>query len=327
MLERFIEWMRVQNYAKTTIESRYKQIAMFIRWCEERQLLEPREIAFNHLERYQIWCNNYRKANSKYLGIETQAQTMAGLKVFFRYLLKHKHISIDPSAEIELPKVVKKLPSNILNIEEVEKILAQANLSTLKGMRDRAIMEVFYSTGVRRGELGNLLVNDLDKERGVIWIRQGKGSKDRVVPIGERAIAYLELYLEKARPLLANKGKDEAKMFINKDGEAFRLEGIANIMKQYMKAAGIDKAGSCHIFRHTCATLMLEAGADIRYIQEMLGHNSLATTQIYTKVFDRKLKEVHSRTHPSAKLLKPILEDTVKSSDEETKEQDTTEQE
>lgn len=312
MLERFIEWLRVHNYAEATIKNRYEHLSLFINWCCERGLAEPQDLTFAQLERFQIYASNYRKANSRYLGLETQVQRITSIKVFFRWMLKHKHIFIDPSAELHLPRVRKKLPQSILKLEEVERILQQPNLKTKKGLRDRSIIEVLYSTGIRRAEVANLTLKDLDKERGMIFIRQGKGAKDRVVPIGERAIAFIEVYLEHSRPKLCCSGKDEGFLFINREGKPFAKEGISRMLRQYIDAAGLEILGSCHIFRHTCATLMLENGADIRYIQEMLGHNSLATTQIYTKVFDQKLKEVHSRTHPSAKLLKPILEDKLK---------------
>jgi integrase/recombinase XerD len=174
-------------------------------------------------------------------------------------------------------------------------------------------MEVFYSTAIRRAELINLEINDIDKQRAMIFIRKGKGNKDRYVPIGERALAFLELYMEKARPIFSSKAKvDEGKIFLSRYGDAFLPASLNTLLSKYINSAAVNKGASCHVFRHTCATLMLENGADIRYIQEMLGHSSLATTQIYTKVFDTKLKEVHSRTHPSAKLLKPILPIEIK---------------
>lgn len=317
LLEKFIEWLRAHNYSESTVQTRYNHIILFIAWCNERGILEPKYISVEQLERYQIWSNNYRKSNTRYLSVETQAQRITSVKMFFRYMFKSKYLDYDPSTEITLPKVVKKLPKALLNSNETEKVLGCADLSTSKGKRDRAMMEVLYSTAIRRAELTNLKLEDLDKERGLLWIRGGKGAKDRVVPIGERAIAFLELYLEKVRPLLASLsgGQDEAIMFLNKDGLPFALEGVGNTIRQYIKKAELGLVGSCHIFRHTCATLMLEGGADIRYIQEMLGHNSLATTQIYTKVSGNKLKEVHTRTHPSAKLLEPIIKE--QSSDEE----------
>lgn len=315
MLERFIEWLRVHNYSETTLAIRDEHIRYFIKWCEERNLLEINEITFPLLERYQIYISNYKKtskaySSSKYLGLETQLQRLTSVRMFFRYLLRSKEIAVDPSAELILPRVSKKLPKAIFNSKEVETLLAMADLSTPQSIRDRAMMEVLYSTGIRRAELGNLKLDDLDKERGILFIRCGKGQKDRVVPIGERAIAYLELYLEKVRQSLASlsKGKEDNFIFLNKEGSPFALAGIADRIRQYVRRAG-KETGSCHLLRHTCATVMLENGADIRYIQEMLGHNSLATTQLYTKVTQNKLKEVHTSTHPSAKLLNPIVKE------------------
>ena len=324
LLERFIEWLRTHNYAKDTQRNRYEHLIIFINWCVERGLLEPREISTSNLERFQTFSSNYRKANSRYLGIETQAQRITAIKVFFRWMMKYKYIYVDPTTELIPPKVAKKLPRAIMSKEEVERLLAQPNLSTVKGIRDRAIMEVLYSTAIRRAELANLSINDVDKERGVIFVRAGKGSKDRSVPIGERAIAFIEIYLEKSRPSYSkkSKGEDEGKLFLSVLGKAFLPSGLNTLLGEYIKRAGLEKGASCHRFRHTAATLMLEAGADIRYIQEMLGHAYLSTTQIYTHVFDSKLKEVHSKTHPSAKLLKPIIIDKSPAQTQEQEEEE-----
>ena len=170
------------------------------------------------------------------------------------------------------------------------------------GLRDRAILETFYSTGMRRKELLNLLLTDLDAQRGTVFIRQGKGRKDRLIPIGERACAWIEKYLWEVRPGLATP-PDQGRLFLTVLGESFTPAGMTQLAHQYIERAGLGKSGACHVFRHTCATLMLEGGADIRYIQQLLGHASLETTQIYTQVSIRTLKAVHTATHPAT--LKP----------------------
>lgn len=170
-------------------------------------------------------------------------------------------------------------------------------------LRDRAILEVFYATGMRRRELSNLRLYDLDVGRGTVMIRQGKGRKDRMVPLGERAAAWLDAYVREARPGLAA-GPDDGTLFLTRRGARFEPDSLSLLVRAYVEKAGLGKTGSCHLFRHTMATLMLEGGADIRFIQQMLGHSNLNTTEIYTRVSLRKLVEIHAATHPGARLAR-----------------------
>jgi integrase/recombinase XerD len=150
-------------------------------------------------------------------------------------------------------------------------------------------------------EMATLNLFDLDSERGTLIVRQGKGKKDRMIPIGERAVAWCQLYLDEVRPSLVY-GEDLGTLFLTRRGEVFTPDRLTQMVTRYVEEADIGKRGSCHLFRHAMATLMLEGGADIRFIQEMLGHANLATTQIYTQVAIQKLKEIHSATHPGARL-------------------------
>jgi integrase/recombinase XerD len=165
-------------------------------------------------------------------------------------------------------------------------------------------LETFYSTGMRRMELLGLKLYDLDQERGTIFIRQGKGKKDRMIPLGERAFVWVRKYLDDARPTLSLT-PDDGTVFLTNAGLAFEANRLTQLVRDYVDLAEIGKTGSCHLFRHTCATLMLEGGADIRFIQQMLGHAKLETTQIYTQVSIRQLKEVHTRTHPARLTAAP----------------------
>jgi integrase/recombinase XerD len=170
-------------------------------------------------------------------------------------------------------------------------------------VRDRAIVETLYSTGMRRGELSGLDLYDVDFDRGWVTIRQGKGAKDRVVPIGSRALAWIRKYLDEIRPELVLRA-DEPVLFLSTTGERIPATSLTLLVRRLFVAAGVTKKGSCHLFRHAMATLMLERGADIRYIQEILGHSTLETTQAYTKVSIQKLKEIHEATHPGARLAR-----------------------
>jgi integrase/recombinase XerD len=186
----------------------------------------------------------------------------------------------------------------VLTSTEADAVLNQTDVGTPLGIRDRAMLETLYSTGIRRMELANLKLYDFDRERGTLMVRQGKGKKDRMVPIGERALAWVEKYLNEVRPDLIRE-RDDGLLWLNAAGIPMLAASIGGIVAEYVDAAKIGKRGSCHLFRHTMATVMLENGCDIRYIQAMLGHAKLDTTEIYTQVSIRKLKEVHSATHPA----------------------------
>ena len=176
-------------------------------------------------------------------------------------------------------------------------MLAMPNLRTAKGIRDRAMLETFYSTGIRRMELINLKLFDLDTERGTLMVRMGKGKKDRMIPIGARASAWIVKYRDDVRPQFAS-GTDDGVLFLTRFGESFTPNRLTTLVRDYVEGANIGKKGSCNLFRHTMATLMLENGADIRFIQAMLGHAELTTTELYTQVSIRHLKAIHTATHP-----------------------------
>jgi integrase/recombinase XerD len=177
-------------------------------------------------------------------------------------------------------------------------VLMQPDIHDVLGLRDRAILETFYSTGMRRLELATLKLWDLDLERATATIRLGKGKKDRFIPLGDRAAAWIAKYIVESRPKLVSEPDDKT-VFLSNAGEPFSLDHLSDLVRVYVDASGIGKRGACHLFRHTMATLMLEGGADIRFIQAMLGHADLKTTQIYTHVAIRQLQEIHRATHPA----------------------------
>ena len=184
-----------------------------------------------------------------------------------------------------------------MSVAEIETILNQADIETPSGIRNRAILETLYSSGIRRAELIHLSLYDIDTERGTLMVRLGKGRKDRLIPIGARACAWVTRYVQEVRPQFAP-AQEQQHLFITDYGEAFEKNRLSDMVKLHMKYAGLN-SGGCHAFRHACATHMLENGADIRYIQAILGHAELSTTQIYTHVAIGKLKAVHALTHPA----------------------------
>jgi len=222
------------------------------------------------------------------------------LRVWFRWMTRQNHILHNPASELELPRLGRALPKNIFSAGEVEQIMQLCDVADPIGLRDRAILEVLYSCGIRRMEMIQLKLYDLTLDRGLILVH-GKGKKDRYVPIGERAIAWLQKYVRKGRPQIAIE-PDDMTVFLTAQGEPFSRDHLTYVVKERVDAAKLGKTGSCHLFRHTMATLMHEGGADIRYIQQMLGHEDIKTTQIYTQVAIRALQQIHAATHPAAML-------------------------
>jgi len=245
--------------------------------------------------------------------VQSQRNRLTAIRTWFKFLIRENLILYNPASELELPKAEKRLPKHTLTQDEVEAILSQPNLESDMGIRDRAILEVLYSTGIRRQELINVRPEDLNTQAGILAVRQGKGKKDRFVPIGDRALAWTTKYLEDVRPHYRVAGSPD-NVFLESSGQDLEKHRLGRTVKNYVKQAGIDKGGSCHLFRHTMATLMLENGADIRFIQQMLGHAQISTTEIYTHVAIYKLKEIHTLTHP-AKLARD-RDETAGSDDE-----------
>jgi integrase/recombinase XerD len=300
-MKRFLESMRVKNYSARTVENRESYLGFFIAWCEARSIGRPQEVTKPILERYQRHLFHLRKPDGKPLTFQAQYARLVPVRAYFKWLKRQNVLLWNPASELELPRLGRRLPKHVLTVTEAEQVLEQPDVSDAIGLRDRAIIEVLYSTGIRRMEVLNLSIYDLDTERGTLMVRQGKGKKDRMVPIGERAVAWLERYFNDARPALMVP-PDDGTLFLGATGEELSPNRLTQLVRGYVDAADIGKRGACHLFRHTMATLMLENGADIRYIQEMLGHVELSTTQIYTQVSIRRLKQVHTLTHPGAKL-------------------------
>lgn len=256
------------------------------------------EVTAEGLERARMVLARMGMEGAPERGGSTQANLITAVRMFFAWAVRTRHLATDPTAGLERPRLPRRLPRAILSASEAERVLARPDPATTLGLRDRAILEVFYSTGIRRMELIGLDLPDLDAERGVLFIREGKGRKDRLVPIGDRAIHWTHRYLDHTRPQLL-RDHDPGAIFLGARGARMRPTRLTERMHGYVLAAGLGKSGSCHIFRHTMATLMHDGGADIRDLQEMLGHALLSTTQIYTHVSIARLKAVHTRTHPA----------------------------
>ncbi|MBF0548610.1 MAG: site-specific tyrosine recombinase XerC [Candidatus Riflebacteria bacterium] len=303
LFKSFFDWMKIRNFSNHTLSLRERNLRFFFQWLAERNLTRPDQITNSILERYQRFIYYNNSSRGKLLSVQSQYTRLQSIKSFFRWLTRNKYLSSNPAADLVLPKLEKRLPRDILTISEVEKIMMIPDITKPLGLRDRAILETLYSTGMRRSELINLRLYDLNHGTGTVSIRLGKGKKDRVIPIGERALAWTRKYIEESRPNLVIE-PDERFIFLASNGTSLCDRTLGVIVRNILIESGVGKHGSCHLFRHTMATLMLEGGADIRFIQQMLGHAQLTTTEIYTQVSILKLREIFLATHPGARLKK-----------------------
>ena len=238
----------------------------------------------------------------KKLAPASVGRKLVAIKVFFRFLLSQGLVKNDPSGIIESPRLIKGLP-DILDVEEVGRLLTAAaadkrKKKQKKTLRDRALLELLYASGLRVSEASGLKLTDLNSEAGFLRC-VGKGGKERVVPVGSHALKWIRTYLAEARSGF-NPKPDSRQIFLNRSGGALSRVSIWSIIKQYTLAAGIKKRITPHTLRHSFATHLLEAGADLRVVQELLGHSSIATTQIYTHVDRARLKSIHAKFHPRA---------------------------
>jgi len=310
LLQRYFAHLRMNNWAAETIRGKAYYIGIFLRWAGERGVSCVSEFTPELLQAFRRYLfHRPNQRTGRPLTFKTQACYLASVRDWCGWLLEQHWIDNDPSLKLTLPKEEKTLPANFLSVDEVETLLNSVDLSTPVGLRDRAILETFYSTGIRRGELVKLDIDDLNAASRLLMIRQGKGRKDRVVPIGVRALDWIAKYLADARPVFAESAVDDEPncdaLFLTTIGRRFHPNVLSQIVREYLDGAGIQKKGSCHMLRHTTATVMLNGGADLRSLQTLLGHEKLNTTQIYTHVTITELRKVHDRTHPARPDAKP----------------------
>jgi len=300
-IRRYLAWMKAGNYAERTCETRQAYLEDFATWCDERGLESLREITEEQLESYRRHVSRLKRRDGKPLSSRTQRNRLVPLKSFFRWLRKTRAIGSNPMADFDMPRQEKRLPRAILSEDETQALLETADPRSVKGLRDRAILELLYSTGLRRAEVAALEISDVDAQRGLVSVRRGKGLKDRMSPIAESTLEWVARYLEESRPKLLVEDSPARVLFLNDHGHAWQLKYLSTLVKHAVLKAGVGKSGGCHLLRHACATHMLENGADIRHVQEQLGHASLQTTQVYAQVSLVKLKQAHAKSHPTAR--------------------------
>jgi len=289
---RFKSHLEICGYARTTITTYCQYLSYFLEYLRDLAISDLKQVSHETIRDYQLAVIQMDLAE------ETKGMRIRPVKRLFGWLLETHQFLIDPTENIKETNRKNHTLPPVLTVEEMQQLLKQPNLSLKMQIRDRAIMETLYSTGIRLNELVELTVHDVDLRDKVLFIRKGKGHRQRVVPIGKNAAKYLKEYLFQIRPRYTKKHPKERKLFLTDRGTPVVGHNVRRFLYIYKLAAGISKTASPHSFRRSCATHLLQQGADIRYVQKILGHRHIRTTQIYTRVYPIDLKKTHNRTHP-----------------------------
>ncbi len=289
-LDRFLHYLVVEKgLSKNTIDAYSHGLNRFLNYLQAKGRKEVGEISKLDIREFLL------SLKKKGLSSKTLARNLVSIRVFLRFLAEESLLSINPSEEIESPKIAKTLPE-ILSLKEVEALLEQPEPQIPQGMRDRAMLEMLYATGMRVSELIRLQVNHLHLEAGYVLL-YGKGSKERIVPIGHEAMTWVRRYMGEFRKALL-KNRESPFLFVNRSGRPMSRQHFWKSIKAYGRRAGIRKRITPHLLRHSFASHLLERGADLRSVQLMLGHVDISTTQIYTHVSGERLKKIHQQYHP-----------------------------
>jgi integrase/recombinase XerD len=289
VLNDFIEELKAdKNLSNNTLESYSRDIRQFLHYLTQNGI-DFRTVKKTNIIAYMLHLQKEGKATSSI------SRNIASIRSFYRMLIKNHIVTNDPTLNLESPKTEKRIPQ-ILTIDEVEKLLSLPDENDPKGVRDKAMLEVLYATGIRVTELINLEVEDVNLSLGYI---KCNGSKERIIPIGKIALRMLELYIQKYRNVFV-KSNDEKALFLNFHGEKMTRQGFWKIIKHYALLAGIDKDITPHTLRHSFAAHLIQNGADLKSVQQMLGHSDISTTQIYAEMMKTRISDVYRKSHPRA---------------------------
>ncbi len=291
-LNNFIYYITVEKgLTKNTLESYQRDISQFLQFLSKNKVDSPQKVNRTVIVKYLGHMKHKGYASS------TISRNVASLRSFFTFMAQENIIPENPAQQLESPRLEKKLP-RVLTLKEVDRLLDQPALTTTNGLRDKAMLELLYASGIRVSELVSLNTADFNQEVGFLRCR-GKGMKERIVPVGNIAIGFVQQYLKQGRIKLV-KTTDENSLFLNHHGRRLTRQGFWKILKKYAGHAKIAGEITPHTLRHSFATHLLENGADLRSVQEMLGHSDISTTQIYTHITRKKIREVYDKTHPRA---------------------------
>jgi integrase/recombinase XerD len=297
LIARFMRDLELRNYRPRTIAETPYNLKLLERFFQERQLPDVARATTALLAEFQRWLFYQPTKHGAARGVSNQNRILSVVKSFFKFLKRDGYLTGDPAAALEYGREPQTLPRNVLTPQEAKKIIESVDTSTAWGYRDRTILEVFYATGIRRNELLGLTVADVNLEEELLRVNDGKGGKDRVVPLSGLACKFLETYLKGVRPEWAQKtGTD--RLFVSWRGRPLDANTLRLLVKAHARRARVKKSVTCHVWRHTCATHLLKNNANLRHVQEILGHKSLATTELYLRLTITDLKEAHRKFHP-----------------------------
>ena len=295
-LEAFLDDLRVRNYSKSRISGAYLTLAFFFRYLNAQKVCDVRRVDESHLAGFARNLSLFVTKFGKPMSTASQRYYLGTVRGFFRFLEATNQILQNPARDLPLPRI-QSLPRGVLTMEQARRLMNAPSPFTPWGLRDRAMLELFYGTGIRLRECLNLELSDVDLAEQLLLIRDGKGKKDRMVPIPGRAAVALDIYLREARSQLIRDPRVST-LFLSMRGNKVGQSTLSAAFHQYGRTAGIPGRVSPHLLRHTCATHLLKRGADIRHVQELLGHKHIETTAIYTRVAVKDLHEVLAKAHP-----------------------------
>jgi integrase/recombinase XerD len=293
LLDQFLDYIALERGLSGNTRSAYSaDLRKFLNFLQTRAIHSINSVTRQHILEFLT------EEQDRGLGTSSISRRLVSIKVFLRYLQQEGLLRANVTETMDSPKLWKVLPS-VLTLKEVERLLSSPPIEKPAGLRDKAILETFYGTGLRVSELAQLTVDDIHFDAGYLRC-MGKGRKERVVPLGETARGFIQRYLDEVRPTLAKQGLDARALFLTRRGRRFNRRGLWKMIKKYARLAGIPKNVKPHTLRHSFASHLLANGAPLRIIQEMLGHSDITTTQMYTHVDPARLKSVHAQYHPRA---------------------------
>lgn len=297
-----------EGLSMSTVLNKRCNLELFFKWALAQGIDNPSEVSKKVGEDYKAYLVEYISPHTqRSLKKSTRRKRVSDVRVFFAELTYLDFFEISPLQRLRLPKSPRPMVTALLSEDEIDRVMAETRTMGLRGLRDRAMLECYYATAGRRNEIGALTLDDIKFERKQVLIKNSKGDKTRYVPFAPRTASWMKAYYEYVRPKLTNL-KSGMAFFLDNRGLAFRKHQLTALVKKYFLKAGIEVGAACNAFRHSAATHMLEHGADIREIQEYLGHSDLSTTQVYVEVTQKQLKRTYSKTHPAARSSEKAVE-------------------
>ncbi|MGI6412444.1 MAG: site-specific tyrosine recombinase XerD [Syntrophomonadaceae bacterium] len=293
-VQAFVNYLKYEKGLSDNTQAAYRRdlekFSTFLQ--QETNIREPGAVAKHDIMNFLTWQLEQGVAHA------TMARCLSSIKTFYKFLILEDYLQVNPAIDLETPKIKRRLPQ-VLSHEDVDRLMQQPNVILPLGLRDRAMLELMYGTGLRVSELLSLKIDNLNKTVGFLRC-VGKGNKERIIPVNQTSIDWIERYLTRARGLLLKKNREDRTLFLNSNGKPMTRQGFFKILAHYAKKAQLSQDVTPHTLRHSFATHLLENGADLRAVQEMLGHADIATTQIYTHLTKSRLREVYQRYHPRA---------------------------